>query len=315
MVRKTCIIGSELKRMTNNRPPPPARAVRRVKPLDYAIIAIVLLVVAYTYYRVELVLTYKWDWGLIFEFVVATDDETGSIVPNLFLKGLFMTLRLAFWGTLAAGIVGILLGLCRTSQNLFLRSASRIYVELIRNLPPVVFIFVFYFFVSGQILPLLGVDNLEQTASPETIRVIEFLFGPIGLFSNFLAGVICLALFEAAYITEIVRAGIQSIDKGQWEAARAIGLSRFNVLRDVILPQALRKILPPLAGQFITLVKDSSIVSLISIQELTFLTNEVANTTTHFFEAWILTGFLYFMVCYPLALLFGRLETRLKGAR
>ena len=108
------------------------------------------------------------------------------------------------------------------------------------------------------------------------------------------------------------RAGIQSIDRGQWEAARAIGLSRFNVLRDIILPQAIKKILPPLAGQFITLVKDSSIVSLISIQELTFLTQEVANTTTQFFEAWLLTGFLYFIVCYPLALLFGRLERKLK---
>ena len=110
-----------------------------------------------------------------------------------------------------------------------------------------------------------------------------------------------------------MRAGIQSIDKGQWEAARAIGLSRFSVLRDVILPQAIKKILPPLAGQFITLVKDSSIVSLISIQELTYLTQDVANTTTQFFEAWLLTGFLYFIVCYPLALLFGRMERKLKS--
>ena len=75
----------------------------------------------------------------------------------------------------------------------------------------------------------------------------------------------------------------------------------------------MRKVLPPLAGQFITLVKDSSIVSLISIQELTYLTQDVANTTTHFFEAWILTGGLYFMMCYPLALMFGRLERRMKS--
>ncbi len=117
-------------------------------------------------------------------------------------------------------------------------------------------------------------------------------------------------MFEGAYITEIVRAGIQSIPKGQWEAARAIGLSPINVLRDIIFPQAVRKILPPLAGQFITLIKDSAIVSLISIQELTFLATEVASTTTKVFETWIIVGAMYFVLCYSFAALFGYLERR-----
>jgi polar amino acid transport system permease protein len=108
----------------------------------------------------------------------------------------------------------------------------------------------------------------------------------------------------------MVRAGIQSVDKGQWEASRAIGLSPFNVLRDIIMPQAIRKILPPLAGQFITLIKDSAIVSLISIQELTFLATEVAATTTKVFETWILVGAIYFVLCYSFAMLFGYLERR-----
>jgi polar amino acid transport system permease protein len=145
--------------------------------------------------------------------------------------------------------------------------------------------------------------------------VVEFLFSPIGLFSNFLTGMICLAMFEGAYITEIVRAGIQSVERGQWEAARAIGLSRIDVLRFVILPQAIRKILPPLAGQFITLIKDSSIVSLISIQELTFLAVEVAASTTRVFETWIVVGLLYFAMCFPLALLFGRVEKKMQKGR
>lgn len=298
--------------MDQHRPPPPAAPRKRVKPIDFLIIGAVAAIVVFVVYRVEHVLVYDWNWGQIFQFVISWDEETRTLVPNLLLKGLAMTLRLAFWATIAAAIIGLLMGLCRTSSNLFLRSASRFYVELIRNIPPVVFIFVFYFFVSSQLTPILGIDDLARTASPETILVIEVLFSPIGLFSNFSSGVICLAMFEGAYITEIVRAGIQSIDKGQWEAARGIGLSRFNVSRDVILPQAFRRILPPLAGQFITLVKDSSIVSLISIQELTFLTHEVSNTTTRFFEAWIITGFLYFMVCYPMAILFSRMEKRMQ---
>jgi polar amino acid transport system permease protein len=87
------------------------------------------------------------------------------------------------------------------------------------------------------------------------------------------------------------------------------------VLKDVILPQAIRKILPPLAGQFITLIKDSAIVSLISVQELTFLATEVASTTTKVFETWILVGLMYFVLCYSFALLFSRLERRAAKAR
>ncbi len=294
--------------MNENRPPPPAVKTRRVTNLDIAIIGSLIAVLVFVYYRVEHVLVYNWDWPLIFEYVIRVDEVTGEIFPNLFLKGVMMTLRLAFWGTLIAAVIGIVMGLCRVSNNLFLKIGSRLYVELIRNIPPVVFIFVFYFFISSQIIPLLGLDRLQDTASPGTIAVMEVLFGPIELFSNFLAGLICLAVFEGAYITEIVRAGIQSIGKGQWEAARAIGLSRYHVLRDVIMPQALKTILPPLAGQFITLVKDSSIVSLISVQELTFLTQDVSNTTTHFFEAWIITAALYFAMCFPLAVLFQRFE-------
>ena len=112
-----------------------------------------------------------------------------------------------------------------------------------------------------------------------------------------------------------MRAGIQSIAKGQWEAARAVGLSPLNVLRDIIFPQAIRKILPPLAGQFITLIKDSAIVSLISIQELTFLATEVASTTTKVFETWIIVGAMYFVLCYSFATLFGHLEKRSMRAR
>lgn len=298
----------------NPRPPPPPSPPRRlVTQLDVVIIAIAIVSVTYVVYRVNYVLTYNWHWPQIFEYVIAWDEEQGRLVPNLLFKGLMTTLRLAVWATLLAAVIGLLMGLARTSGNLFLRTISRLYVELIRNIPPVVFIFVFYFFISSQLMPALGIDDFVYGASPTSVAVVEVLFSPMGLFSNFLAGLICLAMFEGAYIAEIVRAGVQSIPKGQWEAARAIGLSRTNVLRDVILPQAVRKILPPLAGQFITLIKDSAIVSLISIQELTFLANEVAASTTRVFETWIIVGGLYFVICYSLALLFARMERRMKS--
>jgi polar amino acid transport system permease protein len=297
-----------------DRAPPPIKKKIGLKPIDFLIFAIVAAAIAYVVYRLDSVLVYKWEWQRVLQYLVRRDD-TGALVPNLLLQGVLMTLRLAFWSMIAAAIIGLVMGMCRTSSNLFLRLIARLYVELIRNVPPLIFIFVFYFFISGQIMPLLGVDAFVRSASPGTITVVEFLFSPIGLFSNFLTGMICLAMFEGAYITEIVRAGIQSVERGQWEAARAIGLSRIDVLRFVILPQAIRKILPPLAGQFITLIKDSSIVSLISIQELTFLAVEVAASTTRVFETWIVVGLLYFAMCFPLALLFGRVEKKMQKGR
>jgi polar amino acid transport system permease protein len=298
-----------------NRASPPTPEKRRLTRLDVVLFGGVTLLVLYAAYRIDDVLVYKWDWSRVLGFVVRYDEDTGTYVANLLLYGLATTLRLAVWATILASIIGVMMGYWRTCENLTVRIISRGYVELIRNLPPLVFIFIFYFFVSSQMFPAVGLDNLPRDNWVVNSTAFRIMFGDPQLLSNFLAGVLCLALFEAAYITEIVRAGIQSIGKGQWEAARAIGLSHTNVLKDVILPQAVRKILPPLAGQFIALIKDSAIVSLISVQELTFLATEVAATTTKVFETWILVGLMYFILCYSFALLFSRLERRAAKSR
>lgn len=289
-------------------PPPPPR--RRLTAADIAVFAAVAAAVAYAAWRVESVLVYDWNWSRVVQFLARIDEATGALVPNLLLQGLATTLRLALWGTILAAAVGLVMGYWRTCETLALRIIARTYVELIRNIPPVVFIFIFYYFIASQLFPAIGLENIDTKSPWLDNPVFRVLFGEPRLLTNFLAGLICLVLFEAAYITEIVRAGIQSIPKGQWEAARAVGLSRFNVLRDVILPQAVRKILPPLAGQFITLIKDSAIVSLISVQELTFLATEVAASTTRVFETWILVGGMYLALCYSFAFLFARLEKR-----
>lgn len=295
--------------------PPPAPPRKSLTAVDYLLFGAVAAVVMYAVYRVNDVLVYNWDWSRVTVFVFRYDEETSSWVGNLLIQGLLTTLRLAVWGTLLAAVIGIFMGYWRTSDKLAFRIISRCYVELIRNIPPVVFIFIFFFFISSQVFPALGLDDIDAQHGAVDNAVFRFLFGDPRLLTNFLAGLLCLALFEGAYVTEIVRAGIQSVPKGQWQAARAIGLSRIDVLRDVVLPQAFRKILPPLAGQFITLIKDSAIVSLISIQELTFLATEVAATTTKVFETWILVGAMYFVLCYSFALLFAWLERRAARTR
>ena len=175
-----------------------------------------------------------------------------------------------------ATVLGVILGVARTSHRLFPRLVGWAYVGFIRNIPPVPFLFLFYFFISSQILPPLGIDELVSGASPTAVAILEVLFGDAALITNFLSGVISLSMMMAAYIAEIIRAGIQSIPKGQREAGYTVGLTKLQVMLHVILPQAIQRVAPPLAGQFITLIKDSSLVALISIQELSFLAMEIA---------------------------------------
>ena len=292
---------------------------RRRKPklgwIDAAVFASLIAATAYVAYRVDSVLEYSWDWTVIPQYLFRWDEEEQRWVANLLVRGFCTTVRLALWSMVPAAMLGILFGIMRTSRRLLPRLLSRTYVELIRNIPPLVFIFIFHFFISSQIMPILGIEDFVRQASPATLAWLEPLFGPATLIPNVISGVICLAMFQGAYMTEIVRAGIQSIPRTQTEAGLSIGLSRWALWRHVILPQTMRRVIPPLAGQFITLVKDSSILSLISIQEMTFLAVETAVSTTRVFEVWITVAGLYFCLCYFLSVVFHRLEPRTVGAR
>jgi polar amino acid transport system permease protein len=290
-------------------PAPPASGPR-ITWLDVVILAAVAGFVAFLVYRVDDVLNYHWRWSRVAAYLVRWDADTGTWTANLLLRGFFTTLRLALWGILFAAAIGLVMGVCRTSRALLPRAVALLYVGLVRNTPPLVFIFIFYFFISSQLVPLLGLDRFIADASPLTMSAIAFLFGDPRLFVNFVTGLLCLALFEGAYVTEIVRAGIQSVETGQIEAGRSLGLGPLRLLRLIVLPQAFRRILPPLAGQFVSLIKTSSIVSLISIQELTFSAGEVSVTTGGVFEVWIIAAGMYFAICYPCSLAFAFLERR-----
>jgi polar amino acid transport system permease protein len=278
--------------------------------LDALILAVVFGLLGYVLHRAQSHFHYHWDWRLIPGYFARYDAEQGRWMLNLLGQGLLATVRLALWGSLLAALIGGAMGMCRVSRSLLLRLVSRTYVELIRNLPPLVFIFIFYFFISGQLMPVLEVEDRLAGATPKTLSVLSFLFGPPGLLPNFLSGLICLALFEGAYVTEIVRAGIEAVPKGQWEAASALGMNSGQMMREVVLPQAVQQMIPPLAGQFISLVKDSSLISLISIQELTFAGTELAVSSGRVFEVWLTVAALYFLLCFGLARLFRRLERR-----
>jgi polar amino acid transport system permease protein len=282
---------------------------RRIGVIDVVVLVLLVATVLYIGFRVQTVLNYRWNWAPIPQYLFRWDPERGW-VANLLVQGLVNTIRLSLWGVVLAILFGVVIGLCRVSRLLVLRLVARTYVELMRNTPPLVLIFVGYFFISSQIMPLLGVDAFVRRASPGTLAALDIAFGDPRLLTNFLAALLCLSLFEGAYVAEIVRAGIQAIGPGQWDAAASLGLDRRRTLRQVILPQAIARMVPPLCGQFISLVKDSSIVSLISIQDLTFMASDIAVSTTRVFEVWLTASAIYFGLCLGLSLLFARLERR-----
>ncbi len=198
------------------------------------------------------------------------------------MVGLWTTLWISAAASIVGMIIGLITGLCRVSKNPTLRSLSVFYIELIRGTPLLVQLFIFYFFL-GTVLDI----------------------------SRIMAGISALAIFAGAYVAEIIRAGIQSIPKGQMEAARSLGMNVPQAMIHIILPQAFKRTLPPLAGQFISLIKDSSLVSVIAITDLTKSGREVITSTFATFEIWFVVAFLYLLLTSVLSQVAAWVERRL----
>jgi polar amino acid transport system permease protein len=282
----------------------------RFNLLDVVLIVICAIFGFWLYYRSTVGVNYIWYWSEAFSLLL-TPRADGSL--PYFFQGLISTLRLSIWGLSFALVLGTLLGLARFSQSVWLRTPANAFIQLVRNVPPLVFVFIFYFFISNQLIPLLGLEALLRNYRDAPNILQSFLFGPVQLWENLASGVLCIGLLSSAYIAEVIRAGLQSIAQGQWEAADSLGLSRWVKYRFIIAPQVLKAITPALAGQTISLVKDTSIVSLISIQEMTFVGTEIANSSGYIFEIWLLVGFTYFLICFGLSLFFRYVEKKSKS--
>ncbi len=275
--------------------------------LDGGLLLAIASLIGWLYYRSEVGIHYQWHWREAWTLIF-TPRADGSL--PYFLQGLGATLRLSLWGMVLALVLGSLIGIARSQKAWFVRLPANAFVQLVRNIPPLVFVFIFYFFISNQLIPLLGLDELLRYHPAEVHPLITWLFGPARLWENLLSGVLCIGLLSSAYIAEIVRAGRANIPQGQWEAADSLGLPTWGKYRYVIAPQVLTAITPALAGQTISLIKDTSIISLISIQELTFVGSEIANSSGLIFEIWLIVGAAYLVLCLTLSMLFKQVEKR-----
>ncbi|MEP6065085.1 MAG: amino acid ABC transporter permease [Paracoccaceae bacterium] len=287
------------------------KLIKRLHWMDYIILAVVIILATVIAVRIGGALNYNWRWERIPNYLYRYKESEDRWVANLLVQGLYTTIRISIYSSILALILGVILGIARCSANLTIRMLARTYLEFLRNVPPVVVIFIFFFFLSEQLISALNMESWARgIARSDNNAVWTFLFGDMRRFPALISGVIVLALFESAFVGEIVRAGIQSVDKGQREAARSIGMSTYQELRYIVLPQAMRKVLPPLANQFITLIKDSSLVSLISVPDLTFKTVELVASTRMIFESWLTAAAFYFVICFGLSMLFRRLEKK-----
>ena len=213
----------------------------------------------------------------------------------LLLQAMGQTLLLALCGLFFACILGLIFGLLSVLKSRVCNIISTIFVDVIRGVPMIVLAYFIFFGVPYLFQNILGFKNVTLTALQ--------------------AGTICLALNCGAYMAEIIRAGIQSVDKGQMEAARSLGLPYWKSMRKVVLPQAIRTMIPSIINQFIITLKDTSILSVIGFPELVNTAKNVQANTMRPFEVWFIVGIMYLVVITILSRFAKVMERRINRGR
>ncbi|HIB72282.1 MAG TPA: amino acid ABC transporter permease [Candidatus Marinimicrobia bacterium] len=233
-------------------------------------------------YRGAAAMDYRWQWYRVPRMFYRFID--GELIWGPLVNGLLVTLEIAAWSMLFTLIIGLVTTFLRLSDSLAGRVLARAYLEVVRNTPLLVQVSIFYFVLQ----PILGFNS------------------PIW------AGIICLSFYEGAFASEIIRAGILSVERGQWEAGSSIGLSRTQAYRYVILPQAVPLMLPPMAGILINLIKHSAILSFVAVFELTTEARNLVSDTFMSFEVWFVIGPMYLVLTISLSAVVAYLERRVR---
>ena len=213
---------------------------------------------------------------------------------QLFLQGVVCTISLSALTVFFGFILALVIATCRMGRSRILRAVSTAYVELFRATPMVVQVFLIFYVVFDGVKILPGFK----------------LFGFIR-FDRFFPAVVALALNSGAYLSEIIRSGIQSIDGGQTEAARSLGLSSWKTMRFIVLPQAIKNILPAIANEFVTIIKESAICYTIGVQDIMSAVNAVKGATYRMGEALIIATVLYFCLTFPTSKIIAHFERKM----
>ncbi|MEZ9834736.1 amino acid ABC transporter permease [Vibrio breoganii] len=255
---------------------------RIVKPTLSAIVQIIVLALAVAWILDSgaQAMGYRWQWDRVPDYIAFYED--GEWWPAELLEGLLVTIQISLISLVATLAIGLVTALLRNSNSIVGRTVATGYVELIRNTPLLVQIYLLY-----------------------------FVFGPVIGLDRFSTAVLALALFQGAYTAEIFRAGLNSIERGQFEAARSLGLSKTYTFWDVILPQVIQRTLPPLTNEVISLIKNSSIVSVMAVFDLTTEARNIVSETAMPFEIWFSVAIIYLALTLSLSAIAAWLEHKL----
>ena len=242
-------------------------------------------------------LTVAW----LFWEVLANDVYTQAL--NTLSKGVWVTVYVTVIGYFGAAVLGLLLALAGLSRFIVLRQAARLYIEVVRGIPIIVLLLYVAFVVA-----------------PALVAGWNWLTGPLGLdpvgtrdFPFIARAIVALIIAYSSFLAEVFRAGLQSVPKGQIEAAEALGLNGWNRFRHIVFPQAFRTILPPLGNDFVAMVKDSSLVSVLGVTDITQLGKVTAAGNFRYFETYNIVALLYLTMTITLSLGLRHLETRLRA--
>lgn len=239
--------------------------------------------------------------GIYLFWQVLTVDTYSRVLSTL-RRGIWVTLYVTFVSYTLACLLGLGLALAGMSRSLILRQLSRFYIEIVRGIPIIVLLLYVAFVLAPAMV--LSWNWIVQSIGLDPIRTRDF--------SLLWRAVIALTIAYSSFLAEVFRAGLQSIDKGQIEAAEALGLSRWQRFRFIVFPQALRTILPPLGNDFVAMVKDSSLVSVLGITDVTQLGKVTAAGNFRYFETYNVVALVYLTITITLSLALRRFEKRMR---
>jgi polar amino acid transport system permease protein len=290
----------------------PARPWNRLDPWDVLLAAVIAVVAAAFCWKASAAADHAWEWRALMPYLAARDGA-GCWHAGLLLRGLLGTLRLGLWSTAVALASGVAVGVLSARLRGAAALPAMLYVSLMRNTPPLVLLFLMYFFAGSMFAePLQGMADWVAALPGGLRSFFAAVAAPPEQLDRMAAAVLTLGLYSGAYVAEIVRAGIESVDQGQWEAASSLGMGSWNRMRLVIIPQAVPLMIPPLTGQCISIFKETALASVISVPELTFQSLEVMAVSRMTFELWLATAALYCGISLALAAMGRRLEKRVR---
>ena len=261
------------------RRPPAINRFFSSTPVSIVIYLLIIVSILYSSFRGAQSMGYNWQWYQIPKYIYSYTDDGFQFGELMF--GLWTTITLSFSDLILAMLFGLLVALLRLSNLVIGTKVAICFLEFVRNIPLLVLVYLFY-----------------------------YVLGPVFEYDRYTASVLCLAVYHSALISEILRAGINAVAQGQWEAAKSIGMSKPQMYRYIILPQSIRFMLPPMTGEVVHMVKSSAIVSVIAVAELTTLGQNIISDTYMAFEIWFTIAVIYMIVIMILSIGASQVERR-----